>query len=135
VYLDLVNDYKYICIVSELDGNFRFSLIEISSKEVLCSESIYFKVIGIIIPFCNDKVVLLYSHTELYVVQLGEEVKPIALKLSKILDDETIVQAISALDNDLNIYIITSKGYLFYVSLNLSHFEISNHSKQFLGTF
>lgn len=117
-----MNDYKYICIVSELEENFRFSLIEITSKEVLCSESIYFKIKGIIIPFSNDKVVLLYSNTELYVVQLGEEVKPIALKISKILEDETIVQAITALDNGLNIYIITSKGYLIYVSLNLSHF-------------
>ena len=24
---------------------------------------------------------------------------------------------------------------MYYVSLNLSHFEISNHTKQFLGTF
>jgi hypothetical protein len=37
VFLDLVNDYKHICVISELEGNFRLSLIDISSKEVLCS--------------------------------------------------------------------------------------------------
>jgi hypothetical protein len=55
-------------------------------------------------------------------VQLGEEAKPTALKLTKILEDEIIVQAISALENDLNLYLITDKGNLYYISVNLPHF-------------
>lgn len=61
VFLDLVNDYKHICVLSELQGNYRFSLIEVSSKEVYCSESLYFQLKGVIIPFSNDKIVILYS--------------------------------------------------------------------------
>lgn len=113
VFMDLVSDYKHICVVSELEGNFRFSLIDLATKEVICSESVYIKVKGVIVPFSNDKIVLVYSASEMYVVQLGEEVKPIALKLNKIIGDEVIVQAISALDNDLNIYLITEKGNLY----------------------
>lgn len=45
------------------------------------------------------------------------------------------MQAISALENDLNIYLITEKGNLYYISLNLSRFEIADHNRQFLGTF
>jgi hypothetical protein len=69
--LELVNDYKHISLVSELEGNFRFSLIDINTKEVYSSESIYFKVKGMFVPFSNDKVVILYTQNELYVVQVN----------------------------------------------------------------
>jgi hypothetical protein len=61
ISLDLVNDYKHIAILSTLQGNPRFSMLDASTKEVYCSEGLYFQVKGAVVPFSNDKVVVLYG--------------------------------------------------------------------------
>lgn len=71
ISLDLVNDYKHIAILSELQGNPRFSMLDTSSKEVYCSEGLYFQVKGVVVPFSNDKVVIIYGDNELHLMQLG----------------------------------------------------------------
>ena len=58
--------------VNSGSGTFAIAtLIDINSKEVYSSESIYFKVKGMFVPFSNDKVVILFTQTELYVVQVN----------------------------------------------------------------
>lgn len=47
--------------MSNLQGNQRFSMIDATTKEVYCSEGLYFQIKGVIIPFSNDKVAILYS--------------------------------------------------------------------------
>lgn len=32
IYVDLLNDYKHLCVLSELQSNFRYSLIDVSNK-------------------------------------------------------------------------------------------------------
>lgn len=32
VNLDLLNDYKYLCVLSELQNNYRYSLIDVTNK-------------------------------------------------------------------------------------------------------
>lgn len=136
VFLDLVNDYKNICVVSELQDNYRLSLIDANSKNVYCSESIYFKFKGAIVPFSNDKILFLYNDTEIYLTQIGQEIKPISLKINKILEEgENIVEAISAMQNELTIYLITDKGNMYYLSISMAQSEVSKFEKQFLGNF
>ena len=60
--LQLVNDYKHIAVLSELQGNQRFSLIDATTKEVYCSEALYIEVKGMVVPFGNDKVSILYGE-------------------------------------------------------------------------
>jgi hypothetical protein len=60
-------------------------------------------------------------------VNFGSEIKPIALAFSKTinLNQETIVQAIPSLFNDLQLYIITNKGNLYFVNINPSNNKIT----------
>jgi len=57
----LVNDYKHIAVLSDFQSNQRFSLIDVATKEVYCSEGIYFNVKGVVVPYSNDKIILLYG--------------------------------------------------------------------------
>lgn len=59
--LELVNDFKHIAVLSELQGSQRFSLIDTITKDVHCSEILYFSVRGILVPYGNDKVCILYG--------------------------------------------------------------------------
>lgn len=61
VSLDLVNDHKHVCVISELQSNYRISLLNIHTKEIDASDSIYFQVKGLVIPYSNDKCMLLYT--------------------------------------------------------------------------
>jgi hypothetical protein len=76
-------------------------LIDATTKEVYCSESLYIDIKGIVIPFGNDKVAILYGETELYLLQLGQEVKPVSFGFGEILkkNDEKIVELVSAIQN------------------------------------
>lgn len=60
-------------------------------------------------------------------VNFGSEIKPITLAFSKTinLNQETIVQAIPSLFNDLQLYIITNKGNLYFVNINPSNNKIT----------
>ena len=135
--LELVNDFKYIAVLSELQDAQRFSLIDTFTKEVHCSETLYFSVRGILAPYSNDKVSILYGDNEMYLVQLGQEVKPSPLNFSEVLniENEQIVEVVSALQNEPNFYLITNKGNLYFISLNLSHNKVRRWKKQFLGTY
>lgn len=59
--------------------------MDVHTKEVLASESLYFKVQGMFIPEASSKSIVIYTHTELYLVAFGTEVKPIPLGLTKFL--------------------------------------------------
>ena len=86
--LELVNDYKHIAVLSQIQDSERFSLIDITTKEVHSSESLYFQVKDMVVPFGNDKVVVLYGDNELYLLHLGAEVKSTALKFAEVLEKE-----------------------------------------------
>lgn len=60
-----------------------------------------------------------------------------ALKFNKVLEEhnETIIEAITAQQNDLNLYLITNKGNLYYISINLPQSIVSKYDKQFLGNY
>lgn len=57
--------------LSELQGTFRLSYMDVQTKEVLASESIYFKVQGMFIPEACPKSIVLYTQSELYLVGFG----------------------------------------------------------------
>jgi hypothetical protein len=44
---------------------------------------------GVVIPFSNDKVAILYSDNEIYLMQLGLEIKSTPLKFSEVLEDQS----------------------------------------------
>ena len=58
----------------------RFSLIDTATKEYSCSEGIYFGVKGMVVPFSCDRVVVLYNDHEIYLGQLGAELKIVPTK-------------------------------------------------------
>ena len=41
----------------------------------------------------------------------------------------------SAIQNEPNFYLITTKGNLYFISLNLSQSSVNKWEKQFLGTY
>jgi hypothetical protein len=58
------------------------------------------------------------------VVAIGLEVKSTSLKFSSVLkdQDEAIVEAITSMQNDLELYVITNRGNLYYLTVNLSKY-------------
>jgi hypothetical protein len=40
-----------------------------------------------LVPFGNDKVVIMYGENELYLMQLGAEAKPSSLKFAEVLEE------------------------------------------------
>jgi hypothetical protein len=79
---------------------------------------------------------------EMYIVHLAEEIKPLALGFGKIITNvvksgEEIMQAISSIltNNDVLIYVITNKGNLHFVNVNVINNKIDTVDTINLGTF
>lgn len=53
---------KYIVVLSELQGTFRLSYVDCQSKEVMATESIYFRVQGMFVPESDQKSIILYTQ-------------------------------------------------------------------------
>lgn len=58
-----MTENRYIVALSELQGTYRLSYIDAQSKEVVTTESIYFKVAGMFIPQAYPQSLILYSQT------------------------------------------------------------------------
>ena len=82
----------------------------------------------------------------MYVVHFGLEIKPISLGFNKSLQQlqpkenkvtETIVQAISSVftNNDVQIYLITNKGNLMFLNINIGLNKVDKVEPLFLGEF
>lgn len=104
---------------------------------MIASESIYFRVQGMLVPEAAPKTILVYTHSEIYLLEFGAEIKPVPLGMCKFLTDCTIVQAVSSLftNNDSMIYLITSNGNLVFASFSTSPVKIVSVENVFLGDF
>ena len=64
--VELAHNHQYICLVSQLQQNHRLSLLDSHSQQVYSSDSTYFHLQGLVIPYAHDKIIALYSQRELY---------------------------------------------------------------------
>ena len=79
---------------------------------------------------------------EMYIVHLSEEIKPSPLGFGKNIQSvnkggEEIVQAISSIltNNNVLVYVITNKGNLHFVTININNNKVDGVDTIFLGTF
>lgn len=135
----LICENKYIVALSQLEGTYRLSYIQVHTKEVLASESIYFKVVGMFVSQACPKNILLYTANEVYVVGFGAEIKPVSVGVGKFLQatNQNIVEAISSLftGSDIQVYMITNGGNLLFININVVTNKIINVDTLSLGEF
>lgn len=85
--ITLLNENRHFCILSDLNGSYRISIIEIQTKMVYASESLGLKPLGILVPMHHPRTIFIYSKDEIYMILMDMEINPIPLNLRKYLTD------------------------------------------------
>ena len=142
--LSLLNDFRNVVIVSQIDKIVRLSIVETVSKDIKYSDYLSFVPIAMHAPPQYPTKVLLHSPSEIYVNDIEGGIRLVPLGIKKHLDSladpnqpntESIVQMSTSLHTDFCLYIVTDAGNLYFATLCLMDHKVTSIQKFFLDTY